>query len=242
MEWKSFWEQIDPLTLENSSSICIIDETLALATPLLYLLLHRILKETLDKVFLLAFDQPLSQIIKTLRKLGIDLNLMAIKNRFWAIDALGPPIPGAKFECINLTEDDVEKAVYEFLQRIPNKDEKFTIIIDGISTLMSLGWTVIKLCRFIKLLEDAYPQGRIIIRFTKGMKDDVIITRWLIHRCQWQLLLLSLSSGLIREVHGELRSRSLATNHSDQSMLVKFTDTNVMASHKAHYDAAEFLK
>ena len=232
MDWRPLWHQLPSSIIDNSRNICIVDEISSSALPFVCTVLFRILKETTGNVCFISMERPVSDLVKIIKKMGMDLTLMAIQGRFRAFDAFGDALPAPSGPGLNLLDGNAEDALTNYtFKALSNDKDHPTIIVDGLSTLLAQGWSDARLMNLVKQIEAQHSSARIIARITAGFNSAA--ARWLIHRADWTLIVQALSSGFNRDVHGELHSRSWHHDFSFETMLIRYTDNGVFVKQKS---------
>jgi hypothetical protein len=216
MAWKP-WSSWEATFEKLPKRVCILDETGCEGRPFI----HTILAEACKKqngpdVLLVAFDRPFTEYVSVGRRLGHDLNLATIQKKFSAVCLMGLD---------DLTMDSIVKLVTNAKSNKPT-----FIIVDGISVLPALGWSLFRTLELIRRLEALTDS--ICIRANRGMTDGIRISRWLAHRCDAVISPRKLVSGTSRLAHGEILFSNNRSTLSKCSALFKCSDSSILVQPK----------
>lgn len=149
----------NPPSNKLARKCAILDETTCDGRPVIHTLLATCAKAPDGPaIALIALDRPVSDHSCWSTTRDLDLNLAAIQNRFHALDSIGLSI-GPKFWTMDPMDDPqmvLEKMVdfvTSFKRTITDSKGPLLVIIDGISTLCTLGWPLGKVISLIKTIE-----------------------------------------------------------------------------------------
>lgn len=240
--WKNAGSWDPLISAVNSKRICIVDEICCEGRPLVHSLLATCAKMADGPtIALLSFDRPSSEYIRVGRRLGHDLDLTAIKNRFSVLDgftfALRPQYRG-----IDLDKDvvKVQEEVLDFLNstRKAGGERPVFIFLEGLSTICSLGWPLGTTIKLIESIEKCSDQ--LCIRINREVSNGKELSRWLIPRSDIVLFTRSLASSnsTTRLVHGEIFTINFELSSIDKppeinASLFKTSDATLMIQPKS---------
>lgn len=223
------WQSVDALRSlkEAGRMACIIDEAGADALPFTHTLLARHLREPSSLVFLISLREPLARILKMSRRMGHDLNLASLQDRFSAVDCASGPSPAGRFPSIDVLDVGAEQRTLELLESIRAKhsERRLIIVLDGIQRLGALGWTVGRVMRFVLTLEDVSRD--LIVRVSRDGSAGEPLSKWLAHRSHYLWQVRSLSSGATKIAHGEVIFHD-SNNGLEEPFLFKTTEASLV--------------
>lgn len=251
-EWQpaSSWEPLYSFC-KIPKRICILDETLCDGFPLVNYLISGILKgsEGPAALLLISMRWPVVSFVSAGRRLGHDLNLAAMQGRFLALDAASASSSNPKFRTLNIGNtalDDatvaVKTAIDELRQRNPEKP--LFVLVDGISRLCSMDWSLSSVFRLVQSLEGL--ADRVLVVGTRDGTSSGPLRRWLGHRMEAFIIVKALEAGVTRQAHGEILLLQTCRQSGQQDFrraLFKSSESCLLVAPKSEtWNRVEFIK
>lgn len=197
-EWKVMTGN-DTLNLGERKSIFIIDQSSCDGRPIIQSIICKAFDDKTKNplVVLVTLDRPFKEYISVGRRLGCDLNLLQIQKKIIVFDL----ISGGD-DCGN-NSNRIEEALLGKIASLNREiGQGLLVIIDGLSIVTCLGWSLEKSGRLIIALENLFDTC-VIGRVSRECAPKGLI-EWLVHRSELSLILEPLKSGISREAHAHL--------------------------------------
>ncbi len=213
-EWRSIGNAVEWLSSSGQgapSTISIIDSVSCDASSMVHTMIAcAFLRDPTSVVYLVSLARPVAEFVAIARRMGYDLAGKGVQKKFYATDCYGQPAAagGGRHHAVDLLAaapaaaiEEIRRFAEECRARSCAATGSLTIIVDGLSTLLSLGWSLGDCCRLIQALEGVTEH--ITMRTCKSVGGG-ILARWLVNRSNAVIVYNPIASGASRTAHGEL--------------------------------------
>lgn len=138
-------------------------------------------------VAFISFGEHLDRLVGVYRRLGIDLNMLEAQQNFKFVDG------------------DAAEIIHDQIDQLRKGAPRYLVVIDDMAVFEAMDHLNEAIC-MVKELEKRGNHQDILIRFHSSdtTVEESKLWRWLCHRSTVCLLVSPLSSGISKEVHGQL--------------------------------------
>lgn len=226
------WDAFKKLLPENKV-VTIFDSVTCDARPLTHQVMGQLVK-TGRSLCLLSCETPLTEFISVGRRLGYDLGLLAIQNKFTAIDFSSSTSNNRNYRSLDILQPDIFESILQVVDDLRQKmGTNIVLVIDGLHKFRLLGHQVFEIMRLIVALEEMCSSALVL----RTPIHDRILAQWLTRRSAIICINRAPSSGALRSLHGHIivSSGGRTTLHKPQKTAValfKCSDTSILVQPK----------